>query len=89
MTPRRTPMHSARSGGPPSCQHAAERATGGHGIAIGPTPIIRGQAIAKTVKPPPGGLCPGPYRIYVAYSNPEAQQLQSFPFATVRFDVRG
>jgi hypothetical protein len=81
-------MHSARSGGP-RCQHAAERATGGHGIAIGPTPIIRGQAIAKTVKPPPGGLCPGPYRIYVAYSNPEAQQLQSFPFATVGFDVTG
>jgi hypothetical protein len=81
--------YTIRASGPPSCQHAAERATGGHGIAIAPTPIIRGQAITKTVKPPLGGLCTGRYHIYVAYSNPEAQQLQSFPFATVRFVVTG
>jgi hypothetical protein len=78
-----------RASGPPGCQHAAERATGGHGIAIGGTPIVRGQTITKTLKPPPGGLCPGRFRVYVAYSSPGAQQLQNFPFATVRFVVTG
>lgn len=81
--------YHVEAGGGPACQRAAERAGGGDGVAIGGTPIVRGQTITKTFKPPPGGLCPGHYRVYVAYSNPEAQQLQSFPFATVRFDVKG
>ena len=44
--------------------------------------------ITKTFKPPPKGLCPGRYRVYVAYDNPESQ-LQNYPFATVRFLVAG
>jgi hypothetical protein len=72
--------------GAPTCQHAAERASGGDGVAIGGTPIVRGQTITKTFKPPPGGLCPGRYRVYVAYEDPESQ-LQNYPFATARFDV--
>jgi hypothetical protein len=50
---------------------------------------VRGQAVTRTFKPPPEGLCPGAYRVYIAYSNPEAQQLENFPFATVRFVVSG
>ena len=75
--------------GPRRCQRAAELATGGDGVAIGGIPIVRGQAVTKTFKPPPEGLCPGAYRVYIAYSNPEAQQLENFPFATVRFVVSG
>jgi hypothetical protein len=78
-----------RAGGATACQRAAERATGGDGVAVGGPPIVRGQSITKTLKPPPRGLCPGRYRVYVAYSNPEAQHLQNFPFATVTFLVSG
>jgi hypothetical protein len=74
--------------GGPACQRAAERSGGGDGVAIGGTPIVRGQTITKTFKPPPSGLCPGRYRVYVAYENPESQ-LQNYPFATVRFLVAG
>jgi len=74
--------------GGPACQRVAERAGGGHGVAIGGTPIVRGQTITKTFDPPPGGLCPGHYRVYVAYENVESE-LQDFPFATVRFVVTG
>jgi hypothetical protein len=77
--------HVQAEGGP-ACQRAAERAGGGDGVAIGGTPIVRGQMITKTFKPPPGGLCPGHYRVYVAYDNPETQ-MQNYPFATVRFLV--
>jgi hypothetical protein len=76
-----------KTNGPRRCQRAAELATGGDGVAIGGTPIVRGQTITKTLEPPPEGLCPGRYRVYVAYSNPEAGTLQNFPFATVRFTV--
>jgi hypothetical protein len=76
-----------KANGPRRCQRAAELATGGDGVAIGGTPIVRGQTITKTLEPPPEGLCPGPYLVYVAYSNPEAGTLQNFPFATVRFTV--
>jgi hypothetical protein len=76
-----------RTDGPPRCQREAERATRGDGVAIGRTPIARGQTITKTLKPPPHGLCPGSYRIYVAFSNPEASSLPNFPFATVHFVV--
>jgi len=78
-----------RAPGPAACQRAAERATGGNNIAIGGTPILRGQRITKTLEPPPAGLCPGRYRVYVAYSSPETQQMQNFPFATVHFSVAG
>jgi hypothetical protein len=71
-----------------ACQRVAERAAGGDGVAIGGTPIVRGQTVTKTFNPPRGGLCRGRYRIYVAYDNPESQ-LQNFPFATVRFVVNG
>ncbi len=77
------------SGGPERCQRAAERATGGDGVAIGGAPLLRGQTITKTVTPSTRGLCPGSYRIYVAYSNPERDSLENFPFATVRFTVIG
>jgi hypothetical protein len=75
------------SGGSERCQHAAERATGGDGVAIGGVPLVRGQIITKTVTPPAGGLCPGSYRIYVSYSDPQRDSLENFPFATVRFSV--
>jgi hypothetical protein len=78
-----------RAGGGPACQRQAERATGGHAIAIGGAPIVRGQTITKALAPPPNGLCPGRYLVYVAYSNPETDSLQNFPFATVRFVVSG
>jgi hypothetical protein len=77
------------SNGPERCQRAAELATGGDGVAIGGVPPVRGQAITKTLVPTARGLCPGRYRIYVAYSDPERAALESFPFATVRFTVTG
>jgi hypothetical protein len=77
------------SGGPERCQRAAERATGGDGVAIGGVPIVRGQIVTKTVTPPAPGLCPGSYRIYVSYSDPERDSLENFPFATARFTVVG
>jgi hypothetical protein len=75
--------------GPERCQRAAEQATGGDGVAIGGVPIVRGQTITKTLTPRARGLCPGSYRIYVAYSDPERDSLENFPFATVRFTVVG
>jgi len=80
--------YNVQAEGAPACQRAAERAGGGDGVTIGGTPIVRGQTITKTFKPPPSGLCPGHYRVYVAYDNPESQ-LQNYPFATVRFVVAG
>jgi hypothetical protein len=77
------------SGGPTRCQRAAERATGGDGVAIGGVPLVRGQIITKTLTPPARGLCPGSYRIYVSYSDPQRDWLENFPFATVRFTVIG
>ncbi len=71
------------------CQREAERATGGDAVTIGSVPIVRGQTISKTLTPPPHGLCPGSYRIYVAFSNPAADSLENFPFATVHFTVIG
>jgi hypothetical protein len=68
------------------CQRTAERATGGDGVAIGGRPILRGQTIAKTLRPPPEGMCPGDYTMYVSFSNPDAE-LQNFPFATVNLVV--
>ena len=76
-----------KTDGPPRCQREAERATGGDGVAIGAAPIVRGQTISKTLRPPPHGLCAGGYRIYVAFSNPEANSVQNFPFAMVHFVV--
>jgi hypothetical protein len=75
------------SNGPERCQRAAELATGGDGVAIGGVPLVRGQTITKTLVPRARGLCPGRYRIYVAYSDPERGPLENFPFATVRFTV--
>ena len=80
--------YDIRAEGAPACQRAAERAGGGDGVAIGGTPIVRGQTITKTFKPPPNGLCPGRYRVYVAFDDPDSQ-LQNYPFATVRFLVAG
>jgi hypothetical protein len=79
--------HVEAEGGP-ACQRAAERAGGGDGVAIGGTPIVRGQTITKIFNPPPNGLCPGHYRVYVTYDDAESQ-LQNFPFATVRFVIAG
>jgi len=75
------------AGGSRLCQSEAERATGGHGIAIGRIPIARGQTITKTLTPPRRGLCPGQYRVYVAYSNPLSGALPNYPFATAQFSV--
>jgi hypothetical protein len=75
------------SDGSKRCRREAERATGGDGVAIGITPLVRGQRIVKALMPPPHGLCPGSYRIYVTFSDPEPGSLPSFPFATVRFAV--
>jgi hypothetical protein len=77
------------SSGPQRCQRAAELATGGDGVAIGGVPLVRGQTITKTLVPRARGLCPGRYRIYVAYSDPARDPLENFPFATVRFTVTG
>ncbi len=76
-----------KANGPRRCQRAAELATGGDGVAIGETPIVRGQTVTKTLAPPPHGLCPGSYRIYVAFFNPEGDALENFPFAAVLFTV--
>ncbi len=75
--------------GPKRCEREAERATGGDGVAIGRIPIVRGQLVSKTIAPRPPGLCPGSYRVYVAYSNPYTETLPNYPFATVRFTVTG
>jgi hypothetical protein len=79
------------SSGPERCQRAAELATGGDGVAIGGVPLVRGQTITKTLAPRSRGLCPGSYRIYVSYSDPERGplEIENFPFATVRFTVSG
>jgi hypothetical protein len=77
------------SGGPEHCQRAAELATGGDGVAIGGVAIVRGQRVTKRVVPHARGLCPGSYRIYVAYSDPERDPFENFPFAEVRFTVSG
>jgi len=71
------------------CQREAERATGGDGVLIGRVPIARGQTITKTLNTQRHGLCPGHYRVYVAFSNPAADALPNYPFATVRFTVAG
>ncbi|HWJ49625.1 MAG TPA: hypothetical protein VNR42_01315 [Solirubrobacteraceae bacterium] len=76
-----------KAGGPRRCQRAAERATGGDGVAIGVRPIVRGETITKLLVPPPAGLCSGRYTIYVAFSDPKADALQNFPFATVHLVV--
>jgi hypothetical protein len=75
------------SDGPQRCQRAAELATGGDGVAISGVPLVRGQTITKALVPTARALCPGSYRIYISYSDPERGQLQNFPFATVRFTV--
>ncbi len=68
------------------CQRAAERATGGDGVAAGGESLVRGQIITKILRPPPQGMCPGRYSIYISFSNPEGE-LQNFPFATVNLVV--
>jgi hypothetical protein len=70
------------------CEREAERATGGDGVAIGRIPIVRGQLVSKTITSRLQGLCPGSYRVYVAYSNLRADTLPNYPFATARFTVR-
>jgi hypothetical protein len=77
------------SSGPEHCQRAAEVATGGDGVASGGVAIVRGQTVTKSVVPRTRGLCPGSYRIYVAYNDPERDPLENFPFAEVRFTVSG
>ena len=67
------------SDGPQRCQRTAELATGGDGVAISGVPLVRGQTITKALVPTARGLCPGSYRVYVSYSDPERDQLQSFP----------
>jgi hypothetical protein len=80
--------YAIESDGPRRCQREAEHATGGHGVGIGPVPIVRGQAISMTLMRTRHGLCAGSYRVYVSYSDPGPGSLPSFPFATVRFTVR-
>jgi hypothetical protein len=87
--PASPPSGDAAAGGGAStrCQREAERATGGDGVAIGGEPIVRGQTITKILRPPPQGLCPGGYSIYISFSNPEPDALPNFPFATVNLVV--
>ena len=68
------------------CQRAAERATGGDGVAIGGTPIVRGQTITKTSSRHRTACAQATTASTWPTATPKPQ-LQNYPFATVRFTV--
>jgi hypothetical protein len=75
--------------GPRRCQRVAELAIDGGAIMLARTPIVRGQQVSKTLDTERHPLCPGRYRVYVAFADLRPDALPSFPFATVHFTVAG